>query len=70
MTAQELITEQESKQWVKRLPPLIKVINAYHKDKNDKKKKKKKEIKPLPPSVDKDTVLLSIGQAVRVMSVR
>jgi hypothetical protein len=67
MTAQELITEQESKQWVKRLPPLIKVINAYHKDKNDKKKKKKKEIKPLPPSVDKDTVLLSIGQAVRVM---
>ena len=67
MTAQELITEQESKQWVKRLPPLIKVINAYHKDKNDKKKKKKKEKSPLPPSVDKDTVLLSVGQPVRVI---
>jgi len=67
MTAQELITEQESKQWTKRLPLLIKVMNAYHKEKNDKKKKKKIVKEPLPPTIDKNTVLLSVEQPVRVI---
>ena len=67
MTAQELITDQDSKQWTKRLPTLIKVINMYHKEKNDRKKKKKKEKDSLPPSVDNNTILLSVGQPVRVI---
>ena len=66
MTAQEILTDQDSREWVKRLPQLIKVINAYHKEKNDKKKKKK-EKDPLPPLLEKDTVLLSVGQPVRVV---
>ena len=66
MTAQEILTDQDSREWVKRLPQLIKVINAYHKDKNDKRKKKKEKA-PLPPLLEKGTVLLSVGQPVRVV---
>ena len=67
MTAQEILTDQDSKQWTKRLPPLIKVINAYHKDKNDKREKEKEKDIPLPPTIFKDTILLSVGQPVRVI---
>ena len=60
MTAQEILTDEQSKHWVKRLPIVIKAINAYQKT-------KKKKTLPNQPYIQKNTVMLSIGQAVRVI---
>lgn len=60
MAAQELLTDERSTAWVKDLPKIIKAINAYE-------KKKPKKIEPKIPIITPKTILLSVGQKVRVM---
>ena len=62
MTAQEILTEQQSNQWLNRLPIVIRAINEYQKEKNSKKKMKEE-----PPYISEDTIMLSVGTPVRVM---
>ena len=59
MSAQEILTDEQSNHWVKRLPVVLKVINAHQKDRAKKKVSNS-------PFIPKDTVMLSIGQPVRV----
>ena len=60
MLGQEILTDEQSNSWVKHLPKVIKIINDYHKKKKNRKIDKK-------PYIPKDTVMLSIGQPVRIL---
>ena len=62
MLGQEVLTDEQSNKWVKHLPKVIKYINEYQREKKPKKIKTDNA-----PFVQKDTVMLSIGQPVRVM---
>ena len=60
MSAQEIVlTDEQSNHRVKRLPVVLKVINEYQKE-----RQKNKLVNE--PFIPKDTVMLSIGQPVRV----
>jgi hypothetical protein len=59
MTGQELLTNETSKEWVNRLKVVIKAINQYQKT-------KKPKIESKDPYIPDKTVMLSIGQTVRV----
>ena len=63
MVGQELLTDVEDTQWTNHLKSVIKYYNIYQKEKN-KRKESRVEGAPYLP---KDTILLSIGQPVRVM---
>lgn len=58
-TAQELLTNEPSLQWVSELPALIKIINKHA-------KKAKIQTFSDIPKIDKDTIILSIGTPVRL----
>ena len=62
MIAQELLTEEECKNWTKRLKVVIKALNAYIKE-------RKPVVVPAKstPYIPKGTILLSVGQPVRIM---
>ena len=63
MLGQELLTDVEDTQWTNHLKNVIKYYNIFQKNKNKEKKKNVDKA----PYIPKDTVLLSIGQPVRVM---
>ena len=57
--SQELLTEQPSTEWVNHLKTVIKVINKFQEDKGEKKKTHE-------PYIPKKTILLAIGDSVRI----
>jgi len=57
--SQELLTEQPSTEWISHLKTVIKVINKFQNEKPEKKKTNE-------PYIPKKTVLLAIGDSVRV----
>ena len=62
MIAQELLTEEECKQWTKRLKVVIKALNTYVKERTPVAVPAKST-----PYIPKGTILLSVGQPVRIM---
>ena len=61
MTGQEILTEEESKHWIKRIKEVIKDINKNQKDKKPNRKVLNE------PYIPDNTIILSVGQPVRVM---
>ena len=57
---QELLTEQVSKEWTSHLKTVIKVINKWQDEKTEPKKTHE-------PYIPKKTVMLSVGQPVRII---
>lgn len=62
MTAQEILTEEQSNHWTSRLKVVIKAINKYIAEKKPATTPKSRE-----PYIPKGTIMLSVGQPVRVM---
>ena len=59
--SQELLTELPSTEWVSHLKTVIKVINKFQNEKDKTKNKKTHE-----PYIPKKTILLAIGDSVRI----